>query len=253
MCALEDPRVSTLQDEGRSVTWFVDKERRRIEVTFPNQITICYPLNAIPDSIYEAMATALDGNLEPAGKVEELYGSTIMKPAVCTLNASGPFPVNAATKIVRLTLTDEAIQETVDDLEGELLALQGRPFQQTLQERIDIYKRLYFDDSRIDRMRLGAVEMYQDVTYSNIQRDPRVALSFMWSRPHESVALGYQINCLAEISRPKEPFYRFMRCLRSLFSSRFLDTRGTEYACAYKLWVCEAMDKSLVPKPGFVP
>jgi len=245
--------VSTLPIEGSSVSWFVDRERRRVEVTFPDQITVCYPLNALPDPIYEAMASALDGNTEAYARVEELYSSTVMKPAVCTLNSSGPFPINAATKIVRLTLTDQAIDETVDEIEGELLALQGRPFKQTLQERIDIYKRLYIDDMKIDRMRLGAVEMFKEATYSNIQRDPRVALSFMWAQPGQSVAPGYQINCLAEISRPRDPFYRFMTCLRSLFSSRFLDVRGTEYACAYKFWVSEVKDKSLAPKPGFVP
>jgi hypothetical protein len=95
--------------------------------------------------------------------------------------------------------------------------------------------------------------MFSDVTYSNIQRDPRVALSFMWTKPDQAVAPGYQLNCLAEISRPKEPFYRFMTCLRSLFSSRFMDSRGPEYACAYKLWVSEVKDKSLAPKPGFIP
>jgi hypothetical protein len=241
-----------MQQEG-SIGWFVDRERRRIEITYPDQISVCYPLNAIPDSIYEAMAAAADGSSDAFAKVEELYSSSVMKPAVCTLNLSGPFPVNAATKLVRLTPTDQAIEETVDEIEGQLLALQGRPFKQTVQERIDIYKRLYVDDKKVDRMRLGAVEMFQDVTYSNLQRDPRATLSFMWNRPGEAVAPGYQVNCLAEISRPRDPFYRFMRCLRSLFSSNFMDMRVPDYACAYKFWVSEVKDKSLAPKLGFVP
>lgn len=245
--------MSTLQPDGRSVNWFVDRERRRVEVTFPDQITVCYPLNAIPDPMYEAMASALDGKVDARSIVEELYTSTVMKPAVCTINASGPFPVNAATKIVRLTLTDEAIEETIDEIEGQMLALQGRPFRQTLQERIDIYRHLYVDDTRIDRMRLGAVEIFEDVTYTNIQRDPRTTLSFAWVRSDQTTAPGYQVNSLAEICKAKDPFYRFMTCLRSLFSSVFLDTRGTNYACAYKFWVCEVKDKSLAPKPGFVP
>lgn len=244
-------RVCTLSDGSRSV-WFVDRERRRAEVT-TDQVVVSYPLNAIPDPLYEPMASAFDGDLHPQIKIQNLYESTLMKPAVCTLNAGGPFPINTATKIVRLTLTDDAIDDKLDDLEGQLLALQGRPFKETLQDRIDLYRDLYKDDRKIDRLRLGAVEMFQDATYSNIQRDPRVALSFCWTKHNQQAAIGYQINCVTEISRPGETFYRFMRCLRSLFSFKFLEMRGAEYACAYKFWVCEAKEKSLTPKPGFVP
>jgi len=144
--------------------------------------------------------------------------------------------------------------DTVHELEGMELAFQGRPFEETLDERIDLYQKLMLDDTKIDRFRLGAVEMYGDKTYQNILRDPRVTLNLFWTDEEHSRALSYQINCVAEVIPPGDPFYRYMRLMRRLFSRTIIDIRSSQdYICAYKFWVCEAKDKSLEAKPGFVP
>jgi hypothetical protein len=96
--------------------------------------------------------------------------------------------------------------------------------------------------------------MFGDQTYQNIIRDPRVSLNPSWRIKEEGLALSYQVNCIAEVVKPGEPFFKYMRLMRRLFSSRLLDLRRTEdYICAYKFWVCEAKDKSLTEKAGFVP
>jgi hypothetical protein len=176
-----------------------------------------------------------------------------MKPSVCTYNPGAPFRINTAIKIVRLTLLDQEIENRIDDLEGQLLALQGKPFNETIEDRIEIYTNLLLDDTKIDRLRLGAIEMYGDTTYANIKRDPRATLNFYWYQNNPPVGMGYQLNCLTEIVPPGEPFYRYMRLMRQLFSYQFISLREAEYPCAYKFWVCEAKDKSLTQKPGYVP
>jgi hypothetical protein len=114
---------------------------------------------------------------------------------------------------------------------------------------------MMLDDSKIDRFRLGAVEMYGDKTYHNILRDPRVTLNMFWTEDNNRLARSFQVNCIAEIVPPGTPFYRYMRLMRRLFSSTIVDIerRASDYICAYKFWVCEAKDKSLTGKPGFVP
>lgn len=242
-----------LSDEGISKIKFIDKDRRRIEIILGG-ISVEFPLNAIPDIVYEAMADAFNRTAESPETLNELYINTLMKPTISTLNASNIFPINSAKKIIRLTLTDDALADSIHELEGAELAFQGRPFEETIDERIELYQKMMLDDKKIDRFRFGAVEMYGDRTYQNILRDPRITLNMFWTQEKRPQAQSYQINCIAEIVPPGNPFFKYMRLMRRLFSKTLIDLRGTsDYVCAYKFWVCETKDKSLAEKTDFVP
>jgi len=242
-----------LSDEGISKIKFIDKDRRRIEIILGG-LSVEFPLNAIPDLVYEAMADAVNKSTETPETLTELYVSTLMKPTVSSLNASNIFPINSAKKIARLTLTDDALEDSIHELEGAELSFQGRPFEETINERIELYHKMMLDDKKIDRFRLGSVEMYGDKTYHNILRDPRVTLNMFWTQEKEPQAQSYQINCIAEVVPPGDPFFKYMRLMRRLFSKTLIDLRGkSDYVCAYKFWVCETKDKSLAEKTGFVP
>lgn len=242
-----------VSEDKPSVIKFIDRELRRIEVDI-NGLNVSFPLNAIPDMIYEAIVNTLDGVQNTNEKLRCLYEATLMKPTISTMNSTGFFPVNSAKKIIRLTLTDEALEEKILELEGAELSFQGRAFVDTIEERIELYQKIMLDDTQIDRFRFGAVEMYGDQTYQNIQRDPRVSLNFFWTQEAAPEAQGFQVNCVAEIVPPGDPFFRYMRLMRRLFSSKLLDLRGTEdYICAYKFWVCESKDKSLTERTGYSP
>lgn len=232
---------------------FIDRKLRRIDFDIGG-LTVSFPLNAIPDQVYEAMASIVHRSYLGNQNLNEILISPLMKPTVSTLTSSHIFPINSAKKILRLTLTDEAITDSIYELEGAYLALQGKPFRDTIDERIELYQNVFLDDKKIDRFRFGAVEMFGDQTYQNIRKDPRVSLCLFWTQETHPEALSYQINCVAEIVPPGNPFFRFMRIMRQLFSSRHLNLRETnEYICAYKFWVCESRDKSLEEKTGFVP
>lgn len=243
--------VKPLSEEKPSTIKFIDRELRKIDINVSG-LDVSFPLNAIPDIMYEAIANTLEGARDTEEKLRRLYESTLMKPTVSSQNVTGIFPINSAKKIVRLTLTDEELEKVILELEGAELSFQGRPFNETIEERIELYQNLMLDDSKIDRFRLGAVEMYGDVTYQNIIRDPRVTLTFFWTQATAPESQSYQVNCIAEIVPPGDPFFRYMRIMRRLFSSRLLDLRGTEdYICAYKFWVCETKEKSLTEKSGY--
>ena len=242
-----------MTDEGISKIKFIDKDRRRIEIILGG-LSVEFPLNAIPDLIYEAMADAVNRSTKSSETLNELYISNLMKPTVSSLNASNIFPINSAKKIIRLTLTDDALADSVHELEGAELAFQGRPFEETIDERIELYQKMMIDDRKIDRFRFGSVEMYGDKTYQNILRDPRVTMNMFWVQDKSPQAQSYQINCIAEIVPPGNPFFKYMRLMRRLFSKTLIDLRGTsDYVCAYKFWVCETKDKSLAEKTDFVP
>jgi hypothetical protein len=231
----------------------IDRDERKIEIE-RGQIVMTYPLNAIPDILYQALADVAEKDINTENGLEYLYRSTVQKPTFVTFNAMNPFPLNCAPKVVRLTYHDEVIRNTLSDLEGRILSLQGRDFDNTINERIQLYRELHSDDSKIDRMRLGAIEIYGANTYENILRDPRVTLGFSWYRPEESPKeMGFQINCIAEVAIPGDPFYEYMEMMRTLFSKHYLNLGGKQYTCAYKLWVSEIKSKSLDDRSGFIP
>ena len=242
-----------MPDSGTSNIRLIDRELRRIEVKM-NDVAMSYPLNAIPDRVYDSLASAMDRpELSEEYQYQRHFSGALMKPIICTHYPESPFSINTANKVVFLTLSDEIIKERIDELEGKLLAFQGKPFKDTKDERVVLYRELFSNDSDIDRMRFGSVEMYGDVTYKNILRDPRVSLHCSWYttvQPHE---IAYQINCIAEVVSHDDIFYRFMRFLRQILTYRFVELRDPEYICAYKFWVSEVREKSLSVKPGFVP
>ena len=232
--------------------FFLDRENRKLDWK-SEDVVISFPLNPLPDPLYQAIAGAYAGRSGYRDVLDFLFHSTMMRPTVCSSTADSVFSFNTAIKVVRLTLTDREIENRIDEIEGQILSFQGRTFEDSLEERMEAYTDLLIDDSKIDRFRLGAAEMYGDVTYANIQRDPRVTLNFFWYQPDPVMGMSYQLNCIAEIIPPKDPFYRYMRAMRQLFAFRFVDLRSTEYICAYKFWVCDVKEKTLSARPGFVP
>jgi hypothetical protein len=110
---------------------------------------------------------------------------------------------------------------------------------------------MFLDDEKIDRFMLGSMEMYGGITHRNLMRDPRVTLSFSWFRMKNPRNVGVQVNCIAEIIPPGDPFYRYMRLMLYLHGKRYLDLRQATYPCAYKLWISEVKEKSLTHRDGF--
>ncbi len=242
-----------MAEQKPSTIKFIDRELRKIDINLSG-LEVSFPLNAIPDRIYETLVNTLEGARNTDEKIRRLYDSTLMKPTISTQNATGIFPINSAKKLIRLTLTDDALDDMILELEGAELSFQGRPFNETIEERVELYQKVMLDDKKIDRFRFGAVEMYGDITYQNVLRDPRVSLNFFWRQEIAPQSQSYQVNCIAEIVPPGDPFFRYMRLMRRLFSTKLLDLRGTEdYVCAYKFWVCESRDKSLTEKAGYSP
>ncbi len=231
---------------------FIDRERRRIELKM-NEVSSLYPLNVLPDNLLDAIANLTEGEETREGQMRLLWYSPANKPTISTFNMDKPFPINSAKKSVRLVLTDKEIDNKLDFLEGKLLSWQGMDYDDTIDDRIQTFNELYLDDSKIDRFMIGAVEMFGDTTYQNILRDPRVTMNFYCPKSAIHESFSYQINAIAEIVQPGDPYFRYMTVMRTLFAREFMSLRSPSYVCAYRFWISEVIDKTLQPKPGFVP
>ncbi|MCF2137836.1 MAG: hypothetical protein K9W43_11445 [Candidatus Thorarchaeota archaeon] len=228
---------------------FIDRELRRIELTLESGRYV-YPLNVIPDVVFQSHLRIPELVKDPETTLYKLYLTSVVSTIICSLNPILPFPINCAPKLVFLTLKDEIIEKKIDDIEGKLLSFQGRPFDDTIVERFEFFRDLHLDESSIDRNRLGAIEIYGDKTYLNLLREPRVSLVTKWSEPGDSPR-SRQVNCITEIVPRGTLFYRYMLAIRILFSRCYLDLLGRKYACAYKFWICESLTKDLTDPEGF--
>lgn len=238
--------------EGSPRLHFIDRERRKIDLLI-NEVTYSYPLNVIPDNLYEALAGIAGGAEDEKEKMQRMWYSPFNKPTVCTFSHGKPFPFNCVKKSIRLVLTDKAIEDKIDDLEGKLLSWQGMNYDDTIKDRLDTFTNLYLIDEDIDRFVLGCAEIFGDVTYQNIQQDPRVALNFYHPKSEQQEAFSVQINAIAEIFKPGDLFFRYMTVMRTFFARTFISLRSHSYIGAYKFWVSEDLDKSFEEKPGFIP
>jgi hypothetical protein len=229
----------------------IDRGSRRIKLEI-GHIIASFPLNPIPDILYEALADLADWKDQYSSLSEKLTLGTVHKPFLCTWNAYEPFPSNIANKLVQLTMTDNTIMNRIDEIEGKILALQGLPWEESADARADIYKDLFRDDRSIDRFRLGALEMYGHATYWNIMKDSRVSINFTWRIPREiPLNISFQLDCIAEIVEQGDPFFRYMRMIHNLLLNTFPELGPEDYPCAYKLYVSNFREKSLKDPEGF--
>lgn len=235
-------------DDESKISIFVEREQRRI-VTNIDEFRYFTPLKTIPPGMLKVMLKGTDYDKGTIEDYMRLVNSRVFEGTVGTYSSGRIFPVNLATKIIFPTLYDEIIEEIIDDLEGEILSFQGRTFEATLEDRFRLLRNIFLDDSKIDPYRLGAIEIYGELTYKNIRHNPKATILYRWQEDGNSRSI--QINCIAQIEPPKSNYFRFMRVLRSLFARKFMDLLGESYMVAYKFWICDLIPKHLDDRHGF--
>lgn len=162
-------------------------------------------------------------------------------PVMITFEAQGEFPIRVATKGAGLTPRDEVLDRYIRLLEETLGRCAGRPWDETLPERVAAARALYDHPEDIDPRRLGFLEIFAGGTYRNLQRDPRVVLHFTGEGPDY---LSFQINGRAEILDKNDPRYQYIALTRRLFEGAPFHLPQPDYAAAYLVWVEEVIDKT---------
>ena len=110
----------------------IDREQRRINISTEHVVT-SYPLNAIPDMLFQRLANLTDRRDENEEGLDFIWRDPITKPSLCTTSQGLPFSLNFAPKLVRLTLTDDVIPKKIDEIEGEILAFLGQSFDDRIE------------------------------------------------------------------------------------------------------------------------
>ena len=195
----------------------------------------------LPKEFFEWQLSARGAAYDRVAKGERPERFSAHLPVVVTINQGGEFPAHAATKGTGFTPIDEQMDYYITLLDDCLARCQGRPWKETLEERITVIRRFYEHVEHIDLRRLGLLEIFQGQTYRNLRADPRLTLHYTGDGPDYP---SYQINALAEIVGPEDKRFQFIYLARQLFEHDRFHIRQPEYGFGYVVWVQEVYDKS---------
>jgi nucleotide-binding universal stress UspA family protein len=172
-------------------------------------------------------------------------------PVVTTLTAGSGFPFNCSNKGVGFLPKPEYLEHFTDLFRRTLENTRGRPWQESMRERIAAVSSFYFDRDKIDYRALSTLEIFEKGTYRNLSRTPLAAVHYTGNAPEY---ISFQVNCAVEIIRPDDPRHAFVHLARIMFEYDSFHISQTNFPYAYVLWISEVLDKTpfRVPEKGNV-
>lgn len=162
-------------------------------------------------------------------------------PVVTTQSPGPGFPFNCSNKGVGFLPKPEYLQEFVDLFRRTLENTRGRPWQESMKERIAAVSSFYFDRDRIDYRALSTLEIFEKGTYRNLSKLPLAAVHYTGNAPDY---ISFQVNCAVEIIRPDDPRHAFVHLARIMFEYDSFHISQTNFPYAYVLWISEVLDKT---------
>jgi hypothetical protein len=160
-------------------------------------------------------------------------------PVVATRSAGER--INLANKGVGLVPNEELVDFYIGLYRDALAGCEGRPWAETLAERVEVAKHLVQHPEHIDPTRLGSLEIFEGESFRNILTDPRVSLLYTGEGPGY---LSLQIDVVAQIQKPGDPLYEFLVASRKLFEYEHFHIVQPRYPFAYAFSVRGVRDKT---------
>jgi nucleotide-binding universal stress UspA family protein/rubrerythrin len=172
-------------------------------------------------------------------------------PVMSTFAKDKPFPYNCSNKGVGFLPKPEYLEHFKDLFRRTLENTRGRPWRESLKERIAAVSSFYFDREKIDFRALSTLEIFEKGTYRNLSRTPLAALHYTGNAPDY---VSFQLNCAVEIVKPDDPRHEFVHLARIMFEYDSFHIAQTNFPYAYVLWISEVLDKTpfRVPAKGNV-
>lgn len=170
-------------------------------------------------------------------------------PVLVTQNAGQAFPFNCSNKGVGFLPKPEYLGHFVKLFRRTLEETKGRPWQESMAERIKAVSSFYFDREKIDYRALSTLEIFAKTTFANLERSPLCSLHYTGNGPDY---VSFQVNCAAEIIGPDDPRHEFIKLARVMFEYDSFHIAQHEFPYAYVFWISEVSDKTpfRVPEKG---
>ena len=165
-------------------------------------------------------------------------------PVIATTDDS-VFGVNLSTKGIGVLPRRDILDEVTKGFMDAINLSDESEWQNTIMERTATALRFYNDASKFDQYLLGGLEIFEGNTYKNILENPFTALLYTGAAPDFP---SYQINCVAEILTPENPYYQFLYAARNLFAYDSFHIKQTRYPAGYLFHVSEVKNKTPHPR-----
>ncbi len=195
----------------------------------------------LPSEFIEWQMTSRHEAYERVANGERPTSFSSHLPVVVSLNQGGSFATHTATKGTGFTPLDEHLDYYINLFNDCLVKCKGKPWLETLDDRISVIRELYAHQEHIDFRRLGMLEIFRGRTFQNLMTDPRITLHYTGEGPEYP---SFQINGRAEIIGPEDKHFQFVYLARQLFEHDQFHIHQPDYPFGYLIWVQEIYDKS---------
>jgi hypothetical protein len=133
-------------------------------------------------------------------------------PTLATWGEGALFP-NLAAKGMGLLPRAELLEEYAAEFGNLLARLAGRPWPETIQERVAAAQRFYGRVEAVDRRCLGGLEIFEGTTYRNLLSNPFASLLYVGPGPSAASAVfsstsGFIINSRTTPSATSSGWWR---------------------------------------------
>jgi nucleotide-binding universal stress UspA family protein/rubrerythrin len=170
-------------------------------------------------------------------------------PVMVTQSQGPAFTFNCSNKGVGYLPKAQYLDEFVALFRDTIERTKGRPWQESMEERINAVSRFYFDREKIDYRALSSLEIFEKTTFNNLTRHPFAALHYTGNGPDY---VSFQVNCVVEIIGPEDPRHEFVKLARVMFEYDSFHIAQHQFPYAYVFWISEVSDKTpfRVPEKG---
>ncbi len=216
----------------------VNALEQRVELVSTNQRK-SWPLVKLPVKFVEWQIQSRRELFDKLLRREQVRFLASHLPVLATLNANGV--INLANKGVGLVPKEEHLTHYIGLFRYMLSEGRSRPWDETLEVRVEVASELLEHPEHIDPYRLGSLEIFEGQTFQNIQENPQVALLFTGAGPEH---LSFQLDSIAQILKPGQQVYEFLQLSRLLFEYERFHIAQPAYPWAYQLWVHGVQEKT---------
>ncbi|MBN1263927.1 MAG: hypothetical protein JXA25_00435 [Anaerolineales bacterium] len=217
-----------------------------IQIDLPEKDRLTLPRLHLPETFMQWQSEArlhMFDALKSQG-AEAMKRQPAHLPVLATSN-KGLFPVNLATRGLGVLPRPEQLESLTHLFEETRRSTEGRPWPETLSQRVEVVQDFYSNPNNFDPRVLGGLEIFEGQTPQNLQRYPMASLLFTGEAPRFP---SYQFNGVVVFVEPENPAYRFLRAARELFAFDAFHIHQIRYPCGYLFHVVEVRDKT--PYPG---
>lgn len=158
-------------------------------------------------------------------------------PVLVTVDREGN--INTANKGVGLLPKQKYLDYYIELFESTIS--RAKDWKSSFSSRLAAIREFYENRDRIDRTKLGTLEIFEGRTLRNIIENPRVVLHFTGSRPRY---VSFQVNAMAEVVKDENSYFQFLVLARKLFEHDSFHLFQPGYSFGYVFHVDGCIDKT---------